>query len=160
MNGLLKILQKEVKLHEHLISLLQMESEGFGSLRGSDLLKLQGEKSRCVRTSARLEKERIELVEKIAHSWNLKSQDLTLSVIISRTTEEFSKPLQRCFDQLKRLITEIGKIADKNSLQASGRLKSIKSSIEFISQVQNDPPTYSDEGKIQKGTSKISRREA
>jgi len=160
MNGLLKILQKEVKLHEHLISLLQKEAEGFGSLRGSDLLKLQGEKSRCVRASARLEKERIELVEKIAHSWNVKSQELTLSVIISRTTEEFSKPLQRCFDQLKRLITEIGNIADKNSLQASGRLKSIKSSIEFISQVQNGPPTYSDDGKIQKGTSKISRREA
>ena len=160
MNGLLKILQKEIKLHENLISLLQNESEGFGSLRGSDLLKLQGEKSRCVRSSARLEKERIELVEKIAHSWNMKAEELTLSVIISKTTEEYSKPLQRCFDQLKNLITEIGKIADKNSVQASGRLKSIKSSIQFMSQIQNGPPTYSDAGKIQKGTSKISRREA
>ncbi len=60
MNGLLKILQKEVKLHEHLVSLLKSESEGFGSLRGSDLLKIQGEKSRCVRASARLERDRIE----------------------------------------------------------------------------------------------------
>ena len=160
MDGLLNILQKEVKLHEHLMYLLQKEAEGFGSLRGSDLLKLQGEKSRCVRASARLEKERIELVEKIAHSWSVKSKELTLSVIISKTTEEYSKPLQRCFDQLKRLITSIGKIADKNSVQASGRLKSIKSSIQFMSQIQNGPPTYSDEGKIQKGTSKISRREA
>ena len=160
MNGLLNILQKEVKLHKHLISLLQKEAEGFGSLRGSDLLKLQGEKSRCVRASARLEKERIELVEKIAHSWNVKSEELTLSVIISKTTDDYSEPLQNCFDQLKTLITEIGKIADKNSLQASGRLKSITSSIKFMSQIQNGPPTYSDEGKIQKGTSKISRREA
>ena len=71
MNGLLSILQKEVKLHKHLISLLQKEADGFGSLRGSDLLKLQGEKSRCVRSSVRLEKERIELVEKLAHSWNV-----------------------------------------------------------------------------------------
>ena len=160
MNGLLEILQKEVKLHEHLISLLQKESEGFGSLRGSDLLKIQGEKSRCVRTSSRLEKDRIEFVKKIALSWNMKLEDLTLSVIISKTTEEFSAPLQECFDQLKRLIIDIGKIADKNSLQASGRLRSINSSIDFMNQIQSGPPTYSDSGKIQKGASKISRREA
>tara|TARA_Y100001970_G_C14251135_1_gene871971 strand:- start:5595 stop:6077 length:483 start_codon:yes stop_codon:yes gene_type:complete len=160
MKGLLKILQKEVRLHEHLISLLQKESEGFGILRGSELLKIQGEKSRCVRSSARLERERIQFVEKIAISWDIKLEDLTLSVIISKTTEEYSKPLQKCFDQLKCLINEIGLMADKNSLQASGRLKSIESSIEFMSQVQNGPPTYSDVGKIQKGASKISRREA
>ncbi len=160
MNGLLEILQKEVKLHEHLISLLQKESEGFGSLRGSDLLKIQGEKSRCVRASARLEKDRIEFVKKIALSWNMKLEDLTLSVIISKTTEEFSAPLQECFDQLKRLIIDIGKIADRNSLQASGRLRSINSSIDFMNQIQSGPPTYSDSGKIQKGASKISRREA
>ena len=64
MNGLLKILQKEIKLHENLISLLQNESEGFGSLRGSDLLKLQGEKSRCVRSSARLRKKELNLWKK------------------------------------------------------------------------------------------------
>ncbi len=160
MNGLLEILQKEVKLHEHLISLLQKESDGFGSLRGSDLLKIQGEKSRCVRASLRLEKDRIEFVKKIALSWNMKLEDLTLSVIISKTTEEFSAPLQECFDQLKRLIIDIGKIADKNSLQASGRLRSINSSIDFMNQIQSGPPTYSDSGKIQKGASKISRREA
>ena len=160
MNGLLKILQKEVKLHEHLVSLLKSESEGFGSLRGSDLLKIQGEKSRCVRASARLERDRIEFVKKIALSWDLRWEDLTLSLIISKTTEEYSKPLQKCFDQLKCLISEIIRIADKNSLQASGRLKSINSSIDFMSQIQNGPPTYSEEGKIQKGESKISRSEA
>ena len=83
-----------------------------------------------------------------------------MSVIISKTTEEFSAPLQECFDQLKRLIIDIGKIADKNSLQASGRLRSINSSIDFMNQIQSGPPTYSDSGKIQKGASKISRREA
>ena len=160
MDDLLKILQKEVKLHEHLISILKRESDGFGSLRGSDLLRIQGEKSRCVRASAKLEGQRIKLVEKIALSWSMKLEDLTLSVIISKTTEEYSKPLQKCFDQLRCLIKEIGKIADRNSLQASGRLKSIKSSIEFMSQIQNGPPTYSDAGKIQKATSKISRSEA
>lgn len=159
MNELLKILQKEVKLHEILISLLQKESKGFGQLRGSDLLKLQGEKSRCVRASARLEEERISIVEKIAKSWEIKSEDLTLSVIIGRTTEEYSVPLQRCFDQLKSLIGEISKIADENSIQASGRLKSVESSIQFMNQLQNGSPTYSDAGKIQKGTNKISRAE-
>ena len=160
MQELLNILQQEVELHEQLISQLQKESEGFGRLRSSELLKLQGEKSRCVRATARLEKERIQFVEKLANSWNTKSKELTLSVIIDRTEDEFSKSLQQCFERLKSLVTEIRKIADENSLQASGRLKSVESSIRFMSQLQNSPPTYSDAGKLQNGTSTMSRTEA
>ncbi|MDP7621067.1 MAG: flagellar protein FlgN [SAR324 cluster bacterium] len=156
----MNILQQEVELHEQLISQLQKESEGFGRLRSSELLKLQGEKSRCVRATARLEKERIQFVEKLADSWNTKSKELTLSVIIDRTEDEFSKSLQQCFERLKSLVTEIRKIADENSLQASGRLKSVESSIRFMSQLQNSPPTYSDAGRLQNGTSTMSRTEA
>ena len=160
MNELLNILCQEVGLHEQLISLLQKESEGFGRVRASELLKLQGDKSRCVRASARLERERIQHVKQVAESWNTELKDLTLSVIINRTTDEYSAPLRQCFDQLKSLIGEIHRIADENSIQASGRLKSVESSIQFMSQLQNGPPTYSDVGKIQKGTSTFSRTEA
>ena len=158
MQELLNILRQEVELHEQLILLLQKESKGFGRLRGSELLKLQGEKSRCVRATARLERERIQLVEQFADSWNTESKELTLSAIIGRT-EEYSEPLQQCFDRLKLLLAEIRKIADENALQASGRLKSVESSIQFMSQLQNGPPTYSDAGKIQKGTSTMPRTE-
>ena len=159
MEELLNILRQEVELHEQLISMLEIEFEGFGRLRGSELLKLQGEKSRCVRATVRLENERIQLVSKLADSWEMTTKELTLSVIISHANEEFSAPLQQCFDQLKSLIYKIQKIADKNSLQASGRLKSVESSIQFMSQLQNGPPTYSDVGKIQTATSIISRTE-
>ena len=159
MKELLNILRQEVELHEHLISMLQKESEGFGRLRGSELLKLQGEKSRCVRASSKLENERIQLVEQLADSWNMASKELTLSVIISLATKEYSAPLQQCFDQLKSLIKQIHIIADENSLHASGRLKSVESSIQFMSQLQNGPPTYSDAGKIHTATSAISRTE-
>ena len=81
MQELLNIMRQEVELHEQLISQLQKESEGFGRLRGSELLKLQGEKSRCVRATALLERERIQFVEKLADSWKTKSKELTLSVI-------------------------------------------------------------------------------
>ncbi len=158
MQELLNILRQEVELHEQLILLLQKESKGFGRLCGSELLKLQGEKSRCVRATARLERERIQLVEQFADSWDIESKELTLSAIIGRT-EEYSEPLQQCFDRLKRLLAEIRKIANENALQASGRLKSVESSIQFMSQLQNGPPTYSDAGKIQKGTSTMPRTE-
>ena len=160
MKELLNNLQKEVELHEQLISQLQKESAGFGRLRGSQLLELQGEKSRCVRATVQLEKERIQFVEQLADSWNTESKELTLSVIIDRTKDEYSEPLQKCFEQLKRLVTEICKIADENALQASGRLKSVESSIRFMSHLQNGPPTYSDAGKLQNGTSTMSRTEA
>ena len=142
-----------------MLSLLQKESEGFGSLRGSELLKLQGEKSRCVRATSKIEKARIQLVEQYAKSWDTDSRDLTLRVIISRADDEYSLPLQQCFDRLKLLIAKIREIAEENSMQASGRLKSVESSIQFISQLQNGPPTYSEAGKIQKRTGIMPRAE-
>lgn len=152
-------MQQQAELHEHLLSLLQNESGGFGRLRGSELLKLQGEKSRCIRATAQLEKERIKLVEQYAKSWNTDSKELTLSVIIGRADNEYSVQLQQCFDRLKLLIAKIREVAEENSMQASGRLKSVESSLQFISQLQNGPPTYSDAGKIQKRAGTLSRTE-
>ena len=159
MRELLNNLQQQAEMHENLLSLLQKESDGFGSLRGSELLKLQGEKSRCVRATAQLEKERIQFVEQYAKSWNTDSKDLTLQVIIGRADDEYSIPLQQCFERLKLLIAKIHKIAEENSMQSSGRLKSVESSLQFISQLQNGPPTYSEAGKIQKRTGITSRAE-
>ena len=159
MRELLNILQQQTELHENLLHLLQKESEGFGSLRGSELLKLQGEKSRCVRATAQLEKERILLVEQYAKSWDTDSKDLTLRVIIGRADDEYSVPLQQFFDRLKLLIAKIREIAEQNSMKSSGRLRSVESSLQFISQLQKGPPTYSEEGKIQKRTGIMPRAE-
>lgn len=150
---------QQTELHENLLHLLQKESEGFGRLRGSELLKLQGEKSRCVRATAQLEKERILLVEQYAKTWDTDSKSLTLRVIIGRADNEYSIPLKKCFDRLKILIANIREIAEENSMQSSGRLKSVESSLQFISQLQNGPPTYSEVGKIQKRTGIMSRAE-
>ena len=152
-------MQKQAELHENLLCLLQKESEGFGSLRGSELLKLQGEKSRCVRAISQLEKERILLVEQYAKSWETDSKNLSLLVIIGRADDEYTIPLQKCFERLKLLIAKIREIAEENSMQSSGRLKSVESSVQFISQLQNGPPTYSEAGKIQKRTGIMPRAE-
>ena len=159
MRELLNILQKQAELHENLLCLLQKESKGFGSLRGSELLKLQGEKSRCVRAISQLEKERILLVEQYAKSWETDSKNLSLRVIIGRADDEYTIPLQKCFERLKLLIAKIREIAEENSMQSSGRLKSVESSVQFISQLQNGPPTYSEAGKIQKRTGIMPRTE-
>ena len=159
MRKLLNILEQQAELHENLLSLLQKESEGFGSLRGSELLKLQGEKSRCVRAVSKLEEERILLVERYAKSWGTDFKDLTLRVIISKAEDEYSMQLQNCFDRLKLLIENIRELAEENSMQSSGRLKSVESSLQFISQLQNGPPTYSEAGKIQKRAGTMSRTE-
>ncbi len=159
MRELLDILQRQIELHENLLRLLQKESEGFGRLRGSELLKLQGEKSRCVRATAQLEKERILLVEQYSKSWKTDSKNLTLRVIIGLADDEYSIPLQKCFERLKLMIANIREIAEENSIQSSGRLKSVESSLQFISQLQNGPPTYSEVGKIQKRTGIMPRAE-
>ena len=57
------------------------------------------------------------------------------------------------------MIAKIREIAEENSMQSSGRLKSVESSLQFISQLQNGPPTYSEAGKIQKSAGTMSRAE-
>ena len=154
---LLALLRQETGFHERLLDLLQEEAEGFGKLSGSEMLKLQTQKLQQTRLIAKLENRRILLIEEMEGDFDEDAANLTLRSIIRQVPVEWSTPLQACFDRLKELINEIRIAAETNGEQSESRLKSVESSLQFISQMQGAQQLYSESGQLQTSASKISR---
>ena len=68
------ILHQEVELHEQLRNLLESEAQSFGSVSGLELLRLQVSKQRHSRKIERLERERLQVVRKLADDWGVNPQ--------------------------------------------------------------------------------------
>ena len=154
---LLSILQQETELHEKLLQLLQEEAEGFGNLSASKMLKLQSLKLQQTRLIAKLETRRIAVVDGMSGDFEDTSDSLTLSSIIRQVSQEWATPLQECFDRLKELIAEIRNSAQNNGEESASRLKSVETSLHFISKLQGNQQLYSGTGQLHPAGSKISR---
>jgi flagellar biosynthesis/type III secretory pathway chaperone len=154
---LLIILKQEVDHHEMLMDLLQEESDGFGILSASMMLRIQSRKLQQTRLIAKLETRRIAVVEELSGPFEEESDSLSLSVIIRKAPQEWASPLQMCFDQLKKLINEIRNAAEKNGEQSASRLKSIQTTLHFFSKMQGAQQLYSENGQLHSADSKISR---
>ena len=85
------------------------------------------------------------------------SDSLTLSSIIRQVSQEWATPLQACFDRLKELIAEIRNSAQNNGEESASRLKSVETSLHFISKLQGNQQLYSGTGQLHPAGSKISR---
>lgn len=157
LDELLTILHRETELHEMLLELLREEAEGFGTLSGSAMLTLQSKKLQHTRMIAKLEGQRIQLVEKMAEGFDTEAKSLTLSEIIRHAPTEWAAPLQTCFDRLKELIAQIRDQAESNSEQSASRLKSVEASLQFIAKLQGAQQLYSGNGRLHTSASKISR---
>ena len=154
---LLSILQQETELHEKLLQLLQEEAEGFGNLSASKMLKLQSLKLQQTRLIAKLETRRIAVVDGMSGDFEETSDSLTLSSIIRQVSQEWATPLQAYFDRLKELIAEIRNSAQNNGEESASRLKSVETSLHFISKLQGNQQLYSGTGQLHPAGSKISR---
>ena len=154
---LLSILQQETELHEKLLQLLQEEAEGFGNLSASKMLKLQSLKLQQTRLIAKLETRRIAVVDGMYGDFEESSDSLTLSSIIRQVSHEWATPLQAYFDRLKELIAEIRNSAQNNGEESASRLKSVETSLHFISKLQGNQQLYSGTGQLHPAGSKISR---
>ena len=154
---LLSILQQETELHEKLLQLLQEEAEGFGNLSASKMLKLQSLKLQQTRLIAKLETRRIAVVDGMSGDFEETSDSLTLSSIIRQVSQEWAPPLQACFDRLKELIAKIRNSAQNNGEESASRLKSVETSLHFISKLQGNQQLYSGTGQLHPAGSKISR---
>lgn len=157
LDDLLTILTKEVTLHEELTVLLQEEANSIGNSSGSELLQIHSLKMQCVHKVANLEKQRLNVVKSIAEFWNMESQDLTLSIIISGVDVKIAEALQECFDRLKQLMAKIREQSEHNARLSEARLKPIEVSLQFLTDLQKRQKTYSGSGALRSHSSTVSR---
>ena len=110
------ILETEIELHQTLCEQLQEEASGFGVLSGNELLRIQRTKDKIVEQVIRQEEKRISLIDQFPWLWPQQPSPFTLSVIIQLAPIEQAKALQRCFDELRNILSEIRIMAERNSL--------------------------------------------
>ena len=151
------LLHQEVELHEQLRNLLESEAQSFGSVRGSELLRLQVSKQRYSRKVERLEHERLQIVRELADDWGVDPQRLRLRAIIARVEPEQAADLRDCHERLTQLITEIREFAERNATEASARLRSVETALRFMVELHGQQQTYSGMGELQHAGSKIAR---
>ena len=151
------ILHQEVELHEQLRNLLESEAQSFGSVSGLELLRLQVSKQRHSRKIERLERERLQVVRKLADDWGVNPQELRLRAIIARIEPKQADELRDCHERLTQLITEIRERADRNSAEAGARLRSVETALRFMVELHGHQQTYSGVGELQHAGSKIAR---
>ena len=151
------ILHQEVELHEQLRNLLESEAQSFGSVSGLELLRLQVSKQRHSRKIERLERERLQVVRKLADDWGVNPQELRLRAIIARIEPKQADELRDCHEHLPQLITEIRERADRNSAEAGARLRSVETALRFMVELHGHQQTYSGVGELQHAGSKIAR---
>ena len=151
------ILHQEVELHEQLRNLLESEAQCFGSVSGLELMRLQVSKQRHSRKIERLERERLQVVRKLADDWGVNPQELRLRAIIARIEPKQADELRDCHEHLAQLITEIRERADRNSAEAGARLRSVETALRFMVELHGHQQTYSGVGELQHAGSKIAR---
>ena len=151
------ILHQEVELHEQLRNLLESEAQSFGSVSGLELLRLQVSKQRHSRKIERLERERLQVVRKLADDWGVNPQELRLRAIIARIEPKQADEHRDCHEHLTQLITEIRERADRNSAEAGARLRSVETALRFMVELHGHQQTYSGVGELQHAGSKIAR---
>ena len=152
------ILETEIELHQALWEQLKEEASGFGVLSGNELLRIQRAKDKIVEQVIRQEEKRISLVDQFPRLWPQQPSPFTLSVIIQLAHTDQAKALQRCFDELQNLLSEIRILAERNGLESSASLKSEEASMRFLTEGSGrQQATYSGSGELQHSGSKVSR---
>ena len=153
-----QILQTEITLHEQLLLHLQEEASGFGVLNGSELLRVQRSKERCVEQIIKQEEIRVALIAQFPQHWPEQPPPFTLRVIIPLAPPELGGALRQSFDQLQLLLANIRELAENNGKESSVRLRSVEASMRFLTDSQQrQQPTYSGSGELQHSGNKVPR---
>ena len=160
LDQLTNLLRQQIELHERLLHLLESESQSFGSVRGSELLRLQISKERLAQKIERLEQKRLQVVRRIAGDWKVDERELRLRNIIDRVDSQTANTLRNCHQRLTELLTGVRELAERNANEASARLRSVETALRFISELQGGQQTYSGVGAIQHLGNKITRTAA
>lgn len=157
LSTLVNILSEQVILHENLLNLLKEENLKIGIHSGSSLLRLHSDKLMLTRKIAYLEEQRILIIKNLAEMWQEEEKTLTLSWIIQKVSIEYKEPLKNSFNLLKKFMNEIKESAEHNARISKARLKSVDQSLRFLKDIHKSQKTYSYNGILKSGKTKLTR---
>lgn len=155
--GLLQLLQKELKHQEKLLVLLKKEHETIVRLDQAELDKLQETKDKLVNQAFELEGRRTEVIERLMSEAKLETpiEKMKLSDLLEHCTDKsISSALKKVGAELKSITVTVKELNKKNGDLLKQSLGLIATTLSIMhSRPGTDLPTY---GKTKKLTSTAS----
>ncbi len=156
MNGLLKNLQslmeKKIALYEKFIRVLQSEWDHVVGYKLGPMQETLQDKAELVERLQRLEKERSQLMHKIAVQLEVSPSKLTLRKLLQTRKSPFNEGLTRCRGKLLSLITKINQLMDRTKRLMDHSSLSLKKSLAFVhSAVEAVVAPYHSNGRVLEG---------
>lgn len=122
---LIEVLNKETAMYEGILKLSKSKTNVIVEGKVFELESITKLEQNIILSLGKLEREREELVNKLAVQLNLKPSDITLDSLIKLLPEEQAQKLDNCYNALPKVVRDL---SDANVLNS----KLIRSSLDYI----------------------------
>jgi predicted transcriptional regulator len=126
---LVGILRQKHACFQEFLDLIKKEREVIIRHRTEDLQKMISSQEEILEKTSQLEKERIQLVDRMAARLQVSAQDLTMSKIIEKAPEPMKSTCQQLYRQISLNLEEIERVNKTNAELVKGSLNNIDSSL-------------------------------
>lgn len=139
---LISILEKETLLYQNFLQILRDERESISSFSVDNLNAAVSRKLELAAAIREAEGTRGAIVGSMGDSLNVNNIEFTISYMIKVLPEPHAARLRNCAQSLSSLVREVSEFNKDNGVLIERSLKYISDSINILSGMVNERPTY------------------
>lgn len=143
-----RVLQEEIMLYENYCDLLRSDSELMIKLRADELDESNKTKATILLKIQTVEKSRQQIAQKIATEKGMSVENITITDICEKITQEDGRTLLGLRDRLKSVIAEIRDIQEEASYIVRSSLTWIDGSMTNLKRILAPSGTYNARGRV------------
>ena len=147
-DSLLEILSREIEIYRQIREVMRDEKKILMKPSLEGLHESNARKETWILKAKLLEEVRDNIVRRIAGVLGIAVEDVTLSVLVSKTEGNRNKILKECQSELNSLFREIRDLNEGNRALISTSLLFLRNSVEFMNDLMSPRAGYMDTGKM------------
>ncbi len=145
---LIDIFQKQIKLHQSLLSVLMDENTSIIESDLAGLNSANSEKETLILKVKNLEEKRLILVVEIAELLDENSQNITLKRLCEITEEPHSTKLNDCRSRLVSLTKNVRELNEENKILLTQAVELVRGSFMLLDNLMSSNSVYYRTGEI------------
>jgi hypothetical protein len=150
-DSLLLHLAREISLYEELREIVCAEREMAQRPSLDSLQSGNNKREACIVKARTLEDARMKIIKKLAAFFNQKEEVINISFLLPHVEEGQREKLRLRQERLSALIAEVRKAQETNRNVVAFLLSRVKSSLDFINDLQGMKSGYLKSGKMRSG---------
>lgn len=140
---LISILEKETLLYRSFLQILEEERDSLASFSVEHLNSIVSKKLELIGAIREAEGTRGAIVGSLGDSLDVKNLEFTISYLIETLNEPYASRLRSCAQRLSLLVGEVSEFNKDNGVLIERSLRYINDSIQILSGLADERPTYS-----------------